>query len=71
MLIKIANLYSNWKKDILKREDFVEYFGLRYVEEKIFEAKETNQMQKELQKISQFHMDLTPIPDLRTLKETR
>ena len=49
------------------------YSRLKYIEEKIFEAKgkaDATKIVKDFIASTQWAMDLTPIPDLRTLKES-
>jgi len=47
------------------------YSRLRYIEEKVFEAKdkiEAKRIAKSFISSTKWAMDLTPVPDLRTLK---
>ena len=48
------------------------YSRLKYIEEEVFEAKDkadARRIAKDFIASTQWAMDLTPIPDLRTLKE--
>ena len=59
------------KKFSVKLKIF-KYFRLRYVEEEIFEAidrADAKRIAKDFTVSTRWTMDLTPIPDLRTLKE--